>query len=466
VDGVRVDVSAWPAPTPIAILFTTPNPPTAGLSPTEKLTAIQHANCTDYWILTVVQPIPRGQQDVGDGLGSVRVLLVTASGVQFIGDTPTNVNIHDVGYLKASPDGKRLALGNWQEKNVLLFNFDNTTGAVYGLQTINAITATSYPALYATFTYGVEFSPDSQMLYYTVLGGNSVLTGPAGQGYVIQVELSTLNQLAVAMHPNNDGTLYALGALQLGIDGRIYAAMPGEQSLGVIANPNVLGLGCCNQPFTSSALMINAATCKLGLPNLLPNPCETCATVLAEVNDYLSKSCAARHNVLAPCKENGEGKPCPCGPSPDGTAGEPCTEAEFPPIEPCITVSWGDSSCDCIETDDCEIFCITVCNCYSNVTFSGFQIASVIVTTATGATVPTLPDGSLSVEAIPRGPICLGDIGPCTDNKSTCVSRQFVLLTRGAKSGGYQLKITGLCFDVVYHYQQEACFQLELCADR
>ncbi|MEO8658871.1 MAG: hypothetical protein ABI693_10385 [Bryobacteraceae bacterium] len=93
VAGVRVDVSTWPTPTPIASLFTSAVPPTAGLSPTEKLTAMQHANCIDYWVLTVVQPIPRGQQDVGDGLGSVRVLLVTASGVQFIGDTPTNVNI-------------------------------------------------------------------------------------------------------------------------------------------------------------------------------------------------------------------------------------------------------------------------------------------------------------------------------------------------------------------------------------
>ncbi|MEO8658870.1 MAG: hypothetical protein ABI693_10380 [Bryobacteraceae bacterium] len=188
---------------------------------------------------------------------------------------------------------------------------------------------------------------------------------------------------------------------------------------------------------------------------------------MADVNDYLIKSCAAKHNVLVPCKEHGEVKPCPCGPSPNGTAGEPCVAVELPPIEPCITVSsWGDSSCDCIESDDSEILCITVCNCYSDVTFSGFQIASLIVTTATGATVPTLPDGSWSVEAIPRGPICFGDIGPCKDGKSTCVLRQFVLITRGAKSGGYQLKITGICFGVVYDYQQEACFQLELCADR
>jgi len=135
-------------------------------------------------------------------------------------------------------------------------------------------------------------------------------------------------------------------------------------------------------------------------------------------------------------------------------------------VEPCISVSWGDSKCDCMETDDTEILCITVCNCYSNITFSDFTIASVQVTTNTGGTVPTLPDGTPSVEVFPRGPICFGDIGPCKENGSNCVSRQIVLIARGAKGGPYQLQVGGICFDVVLHYDQKACFRLDLCPDR
>lgn len=149
-----------------------------------------------------------------------------------------------------------------------------------------------------------------------------------------------------------------------------------------------------------------------------------------------------------------------------GACGHKCEVAEIPTLMPCISISWGDSECDCMETDDTEVFCVTVCNCYSNVTFSNFEIGSVYVTDATGAKVPTLPDGTLSVEAFPRGPICFGDLGPCTEDGANCRSRQFVVIARGAKGGDYQVQLGNICFDVTFHYQEELCFGLALCADR
>jgi hypothetical protein len=142
---------------------------------------------------------------------------------------------------------------------------------------------------------------------------------------------------------------------------------------------------------------------------------------------------------------------------------EKCKTAEFPDIQPCISVAWGDGDCDCLETDDYEVLYVTVCNCYDNVTFANFSIAQITVTNADGTPVAILPDGTDSVEVRPRGPICFGDIGPCVNGQPNCKSREFVLYTRGAKQGKYQLHFAGICFDIVYGVSTKRCFEFELC---
>lgn len=149
-----------------------------------------------------------------------------------------------------------------------------------------------------------------------------------------------------------------------------------------------------------------------------------------------------------------------------GSCGKPtCETAKVPDYEPCISVSWGESKCDCFETDDVETVCITVCNCYSNLVFSDFNIAAVFVTQADGSQVPLLPDGTPSVEIVPMGPICFGDIPACADDKPGCVSRQFTVRTRGAKAGKYQLRLAGVCYDLKFHKRTQDSFLLTLCAD-
>jgi hypothetical protein len=142
-----------------------------------------------------------------------------------------------------------------------------------------------------------------------------------------------------------------------------------------------------------------------------------------------------------------------------------CRKVPIADLRPCVSIAWGESECDCMETDDFETLCITVCNCYSNVTFSGLSIGYIIVTDASGNPVPALPDGRPSVQVHPLGPICFGDIGPCVDGRPACVSREVVLVTKGAKSGSYQVIVGGICFDVTHHYDTEERFQLNLCRD-
>lgn len=190
--------------------------------------------------------------------------------------------------------------------------------------------------------------------------------------------------------------------------------------------------------------------------------CKTCEEIEQEQNAYLSKNCASKVNLLPRTS-------CDCpdtGALDKGECNCDCVAARLPNLKPCISVAWGDSKCDCMETDDVEVLCVTVCNCYSNVTFNDLTIGQIRITDTDGNPVPTLPDGTPSVQAIPSGPICFGDIAPCKGrNAPGCVSREIVLYTRGAIGKDYRLSFEGVCFTVTQHFQSKQCFIVKLCQD-
>ena len=145
--------------------------------------------------------------------------------------------------------------------------------------------------------------------------------------------------------------------------------------------------------------------------------------------------------------------------------GAECKEVKLPEMKPCVSISWGDSDCDCFETDDVEIAMISICNCYSNISFSNVRISYLHITMADGSPVPLMPDGTPSVQIIPVGPICFGTIEPCREGATNCVSREVVIRTRGAKSGKYKIYVQGICYEVVHKLIHNDCFELELCKD-
>jgi hypothetical protein len=113
-----------------------------------------------------------------------------------------------------------------------------------------------------------------------------------------------------------------------------------------------------------------------------------------------------------------------------------------------------------------EILSINVSNCYSNVTFNDLNIGHILITDMAGKPVPNLPDGTPSVQLIPSGPICFGNIDPCQNqNDPTTVSRELVLRTRGAIGKDYLLSFEGVCFTVSHHFQSKQCFVVKLCQD-
>lgn len=145
--------------------------------------------------------------------------------------------------------------------------------------------------------------------------------------------------------------------------------------------------------------------------------------------------------------------------------GTECKIARLPEIRPCIAVKWGNSECDCFETDDTEIVYLSVCNCYSNLGFSNLHLSHLEIVNEDRTPVALLPDGTPSVQIVPLGPLCFGDIGPCEEEGRNCVTRQVMVRTRGARGGRYRLLIHGICYDVHIAMNQDDCFVLDLCQD-
>lgn len=203
----------------------------------ENLGITKHANGQDFWIITH-----------GWNSNSFIAYQLTASGLNLI---PVVTNIGQVitgsptdyvaaGTIKISPSGSKLAFTSVSDI-AQLFNFDNSTGILS-----NVITLTTEGG----DLYGAAFSPDESLLY-------------------ISNTFGTIHQfnLNVTDIPNSEITVYngdILGQMQVGPDNKIYVAFGSRFYLGVINDPNVLGLGC---NFQRDGIYLGGKKSKLGLPS-------------------------------------------------------------------------------------------------------------------------------------------------------------------------------------------------------
>ena len=198
----------------------------------EKLTAVTHQNGLDFWV--VFRLI---------NSNTYHSYLLTSTGLNL---TPIVTNIGpayfgEIGYLKASPDGTKVANANWLNSTFEIFDFDNNTGLLS-----NPITG------YMDSPYGIEFSLNSNILYvgeyysrninqYNLLAGSNAAIISSG--------------LSIGQSTQGD-----IGALQLGPDGKIYLSIVLAGNLAVIDSPDILGLGCnfnVNGPQLAGSLAIN-----------------------------------------------------------------------------------------------------------------------------------------------------------------------------------------------------------------
>lgn len=210
----------------------------------EKLCIVKHANNSDYWVVT-------HEWNSNNFVSH----LLTSSGlsatpvISSIGHLVTGSTDNVLGQMKISPNGTKLAICHMYDK-VELFDFDVNTGIVSNLNVLK----NNNPDL----AYGVEFSPNSEVLYITTLNQSI-------ENYrVLQFDLNATNIPASAqtifLSSNYN---FKFWGMQLGPDGKIYVTQPLKTSLAVIHNPNTLGTGC---NFQQNAVDLGGKICKLGLP--------------------------------------------------------------------------------------------------------------------------------------------------------------------------------------------------------
>ena len=189
-------------------------------SSTEKITAVKHANGVDYWLLLHKR-----------NSGIYLSYLLTASGISSVSiESNVGVLLADgdmgayTGYLKASLDGSMVAAAHGDNGTEVL-QFDNSTGFFELLVHIQER------------HYGVEFSPNNNLLYVTAAGN----FGSIYQYNLLAGSDSAIINSRIEIGPT--GGIYA-GALQIAPDHKIYHSSPYKDSIGVINNPNNLGVSC------------------------------------------------------------------------------------------------------------------------------------------------------------------------------------------------------------------------------
>lgn len=214
---------------------------------TERLSGTLHSNGVDYWVL---------YQELGsNNFISYRITSAGVNTTPIISSTGIiNAMVDDaVGSMKFSSDGKKLCTANELGfKKCQLFDFDNQTGIVSNGFVISD-----------TEGYGVEFSSDNSKLYLSSYQKFKLTQYDLSSNNPIAIKNSQIVLADFSSTTNENG-----GSLQIASNNKIYVARNNKTFVGVIDNPNVLGVGC---NFINNAIGLNGRKCYAGLPNFIKN---------------------------------------------------------------------------------------------------------------------------------------------------------------------------------------------------
>ena len=206
----------------------------------EKITAVRAEDCSSFWVIT----------QFTDKFYAFKIDMNGVDPNPIVSTIGPNIPVsgyrrNALGYLKASPDASKIVVAHFGESTitggdagggVYLYDFDNETGIVSNNIELYSPQNNDSP-------YGVEFSAENKKVYATVglgIGGN-------GASNIIQWDLESDNISASQQIVHSSNSISA-GALQLGIDRRIYRSQLNfanptafSRYLGVINNPDADG---------------------------------------------------------------------------------------------------------------------------------------------------------------------------------------------------------------------------------
>jgi gliding motility-associated-like protein len=229
----------------------------------EKLTAVSHFDGKQIWVLC--HSASNNNNFLAfrvSETGVSQTPVVSSVGYTISYNVDNNnfgLDHNGVGYLKLSPDGKKLASAtilsyansapSLLKSGLELFDFNSATGVVSNPKVLNQLN-----------NYSTEFSPNSKVLYSTSSVGSNA-------DRVYQYDLATNDETAIKNSQLLIGSQTGTSALQLAIDGKIYVANNGfPGGLHVINSPNTLG---AMSDFRARAASIGGKTSFLGLPQFI-----------------------------------------------------------------------------------------------------------------------------------------------------------------------------------------------------
>lgn len=206
----------------------------------EKLTAVKHCNGKDIWVIVH-----------GWNSDAFYSFLITAAGIsatpvvsntgRFISSSDANFSI---GCMKASPDGKKLAVAH-KRQGVDLCNFNNTTGVVSNARSV-FLSTEHYAVMRGP--YGVEFSSNSKLLYISADYFDFDLIGEYSILLQYNVSLPDMPSIQaskkIIYRQQAHWSAENFGSLQMAPDGKIYMAEFSQPYISVINNPDLIGTAC------------------------------------------------------------------------------------------------------------------------------------------------------------------------------------------------------------------------------
>ena len=227
-----------------------------GVKMAEKISAVRHCNNEDIWVIGHNYASTNGNKFYAYKI--TRYGLVTTPEISSVGTNHWGADNSGLGnsrgYMKASPDGSKLALAigydgtpalsgsAWSQQSQLtnnyhtgafeVFDFNYTTGKVsnpvkfYG---------TNYKG-----AYGIAFSPNSKVLYGSTWGAY----GSSRRIYQWNLAAGSASAIQNSVKQIASVSSNGFGALQLASDGKIYGSRYNQSYLSAIAYPNKLGTSC------------------------------------------------------------------------------------------------------------------------------------------------------------------------------------------------------------------------------
>ena len=221
-------------------------------SASERLTAVQKGNGEDYWVIThSVAGNTFFAWSVTDA-GVSATPVVSRAGVDQ-GSATAAAGLYTLGVVKASPNGRKLAVTTYSLDMVELFDFNPATGRVLNGVLLYRGDVNSG----GTFAYGVSFSPNNTKLYHGM------------RGDLVQYDITSGDPARIiasrrTIAPYGGGGASIIGSMQTAPDGRIYLILDSVR-VGVINQPNAQGDAAGYTPRWKKFAWNGIAS--LGLPN-------------------------------------------------------------------------------------------------------------------------------------------------------------------------------------------------------